>query len=169
MEPLRNLGPSLDERRLALRKVHVMSEITKKTKKPRQRPRAAAILVATGLSLAVTGGVALAANQLHGAIWRQDDGSVAIDGVQLRPAYEGHYLSSNELKDLQAHGKAMASANDPALACQGISLYFDTEAERDAYNADFDARYPIGSDQRGAGEDPCAPYADWPSFVTLGE
>lgn len=168
MEPLRDSGPVLPERRLALRKAHVMSEITMAATTERPRRRATVVLVAVGASLAIGGGVAVAAGVNGGSIWRQADGSVAIDGSQLRPAYQGRYLSASELSDLQAKGKAMASANNEELACQGISLYFDTEAELEAYNADFDARHPMTSRVADSTGDPCAAYADSPKYVTSG-
>ncbi len=125
---------------------------------------AVAVAAATGL---LTGGAAPAAREPGvGGIWRQDDGSVAIDVSALRPAYQGRYLTPDELASLESDGRATVSATNRELACQGITLYFDTEAEWAAYLADFEARHAGDAVTLAPGADPCAPYADSPRYVT---
>jgi hypothetical protein len=152
--------------RLARRREHLMNEITP-TPQPAHPRRARRWAVIGGITalVAVGGGAALADGN---PIWRQTDGSVAINPGLLRPAYEGRYLTEAELAALQSHGRASASANNEELACQGITLYFDTEAQRDAYNTDFDARYPSNSSRPTASPsaDPCMAYTSAPRYVT---
>ena len=91
----------------------------------------------------------------------------AIDGRALRPVYQGHYLTMNEVAALQKKGKAMGSVVNEELACQGITLYFDTGAEVDAYNKDFNARHPVtAAPTPRPTTDPCAKYTDSPRYVT---
>lgn len=168
MDPLSFDQPALSEHRLRRRKDHLMDEIARQ-EHPRRQParRISAIVSIAAAAVLVTGGAALASHVLGGpSIWRQDDGSVAIDGSALRPAYQGRYLTADELADLQAQGLATISANNRELACQGITLYFDTDAQWQAYLDDFEARDTGDAATPAAGSDPCEPYADSPRYVT---
>lgn len=145
-----------------------MSEIDRQasaSKHARRRGRTA--LGVALAAVALSGGAAFAAHELGvGPIWLQGDGSVAVDGSQLRPAYEGRYLSTSELATLQGQGKAMMGVVNRELACQGISLYFDTDAEWQAYLDDYEVRH--GQDEATSlvpGADPCDPYVDSPRYV----
>lgn len=82
----------------------------------------------------------------------------------LRPAYHGHHVSPNDVAALQSQGKATASAVNRELACQGIELFFDSPGERDAYLAEYGARFPV--EPAYVASDPCLPYRDSPQFVT---
>jgi hypothetical protein len=136
----------------------------------RRRRVVIALAAAAAVTLALSGGAALLHQRGSGpAVWRQDDGTVAIDGSQLRPVYDGRYVTLNELQHLTAMGKATASVNNRELACQGISLYFDTWDEVERYSRDFaarDKRYSAAHPGQDASGDPCAPYADAPRQVT---
>lgn len=171
---LRDLGPVLDAYRLAQIREHLMSEIStetpavssnasRETKARRRRVTRPAIL-ASFIAVALVGGGAVATTN---TIWRQPDGTVAIDGSALRPVYHGRYLSQVELKSLEVQGKATVSANNRELACQGISLYFDTPVERDAYLADFETRNEGYSHSPSSPVvDVCDPYRGGPRFVS---
>lgn len=148
--------------RLARRREHLMSEITPV---PAHRRARRWVIIGSIATVAVAGGGAALAN--GDAIWRQPNGAVAIDGRALRPVYQGRYVSLDEVAALQKRGKAMGSAVNEELACQGITLYFDTEAELNAYNKDFDTRHPLTAAPTPAPTtDPCAKYTDSPRYVT---
>ena len=135
------------------------------------RPKPLALVLAvTGIAVALVVGIAAVAGpaQRGPAIWRQDDGSVAIDGSRLRPAYHGGYVTMGQIADLQRRGLAMGSVNSRELACQGISLYFDTEAERQAYLDDFERRDQGRPVLLPPHTDPCERYASSPRYVTTG-
>lgn len=172
--------PRFSPAAMAARREHLMTEITPRPHtsthtQPRTSARTSRLrrwgITAGIAALAVAGGGAVATATGHG-IWRQDNGVVAIDVGALRPVYQGHYVTLGQVEDLNQHGKAMFSTNNRELACQGISLYFDTEAESNAYLADYDLRYPGTADTSSdtssdtGAEDPCAPYADAPRYVT---
>lgn len=145
-----------------------MDEIGRE-KPSRPARRVGTVAAVTTAVVLVTGGAAMASHVLGGpSIWRQDDGSVAIDGSTLRPAYQGRYLNADELADLQDQGLATIGANNRELACQGITLYFDTDAQWQAYLDDFEARDTGDAATPAAGSDPCEPYADSPRFVAGG-
>jgi len=87
--------------------------------------------VARGGAVAPTGGP---------AVWRGSDGGVGIDASRLTPLYYGERVSPQQVLDLNEHGKAMAGVQNVEAACHGVTLYFDTGAEADAYGADFTSR-----------------------------
>ena len=99
---------------------------------------------------------------------------VAIDAAALRPVYAGRLLTADDLARLQASGQATISANNRELACQGISLYFNTEAQRESHLRDFQRRHSAlraASAQAIAGSrtargNPCTEYAAAPSSIT---
>ena len=170
MEPL--MGPELPERRLARRREHLMQEIDAQGRRQGAGRRRLLVTVAAvgAAAVLVTGGAAVAVQVATGhPIWRQQDGSVAIDGSALRLAYEGRYLDLGELQRLQSQGKATISANNRELACQGISLYFDTDNQLQAYLEGFerrDAQYKAEAATLPPADDPCAVYAQSPRFIT---
>lgn len=82
----------------------------------------------------------------------------------LRPAYQGHYLTPDDVATLRAGGLATTSVRTRELVCQGIELYFDTVAERDAYLAEYGARFPAEPPYLAG--DPCRPFRDSPRYVT---
>lgn len=83
--------------------------------------------------------------------------------VDIRPAYQGHYVTPNDVATLQANGLATASVRNRELTCQGIVLYFDTTSERDEYLAAYVVRFPVEPPYLTG--DPCRPYRDSPLFV----
>lgn len=174
MTNLDDVGPTLDEHRLARRRRHLMTELTTTpdarpaAARPRPRPGRRTLVIA-GVAVAAAGlaGAAIAITHHDGpAIWRQADGSVAIDGQALRDVYQGRYVTPDEVTRLQADGKAMAGVVNRELACQGITLLFDTDAEVQAYQDGFTARHGHEPTSLPEGTDPCAAYADSPRFVT---
>ena len=58
-----------------------------------------------------------------------------IDATRLAPWYDGRLISPRELHELQKQGRAQTSVVSKGLACQGITPYFDTDAEQEAYVA----------------------------------
>lgn len=113
-----------------------MSETAARTHRLSRRAKA---LVCGVLAAAAVGGgsVAVAGSP---AVFRQDNGVVAIDGQQLRPWYYGRALDAEQIEDLNDDGKAMFSNSSIETACHGVSLVFDTEAESDAYARGYTAR-----------------------------
>lgn len=158
--------------RLTRRREHLMSETTLAHARPDQRPHRAKVLAGALLAAVLAGGGAVAVAGVP-SVLRQPDGSVAIDGHSLRPSYYGRTLTLKQLTALQDKHLAMSNVNNRELACHGVSLYFDTDAEADQYIADFEhrdqaakTRHQLDSQQAAAGADPCA---DWqvplPAFV----
>lgn len=74
------------------------------------------------------------------------DGS--INGAELATLYKGRLLSPRDLYLLQRKGLAQAGVVSGPLACRGVSLQFDSEAEADAYMAQHPAM--------ARGQVPCA-------------
>jgi hypothetical protein len=90
--------------------------------------------------------------------------AAALATAAVRPAYQGHFVTADEVAELQAQGLAEAPVLNRELACQGVELYFDTADERDAYLAGYVARYPVEPPYLAG--DPCRPYRDSPRFAT---
>ena len=86
--------------------------------------------------------------------------------IAVRPAYQGHYLTPDDVATLQAQGLATTEVLTRELVCQGVELYFDTADERDAYVAEYTARFPVEPAYLDA--DPCLPYRDSPRYVAGG-
>ncbi len=84
----------------------------------------------------------------------------------IRPAYQGHLLTTADVAALRAQGRAVTSALNRELACQGVELYFDTTDERDAYLADYLSRFPAEPPYLTG--DPCRPFRDSPRYI-VGE
>jgi hypothetical protein len=92
---------------------------------------------------ALFGGCLLLTGWLNG--WHHSDdipsgrGGVMSDGAinsaELATVYEGRLLSPRDLYLLQRKGLAQAGVVTGPLACQGVTLQFDTQAEADAYMA----------------------------------
>ncbi len=99
-----------------------------------------------------------ASTQAHSAT-----GPSTIGTIALRPAYHDRYVTPAEITLLQARGMATAPAVNRELVCQGVEAYFDTTAERDAYLADYAARYPVEPPYLAG--DPCLPFRAAPQYV----
>lgn len=84
----------------------------------------------------------------------------------VRPAYQGHYVTQDDVATLQEQGLATASVRTRELACQGIELFFDTSDQRDAYLAEYGSRFPVEPPYLPG--DPCRPYRDSPRYVVGG-
>jgi hypothetical protein len=84
----------------------------------------------------------------------------------VRPAYQGHYVTQDDVATLQEQGLATASVRTRELACQGIELFFDTSDQRDAYLAEYGSRFPVEPPYLPG--DPCRPYRDSPRYVAGG-
>ena len=82
------------------------------------------------------------------------DGS--ISGEELAPIYKGRLLSPRDLYLLQRKGLAQAGVVSGPLACQGVTLIFDTQTEADAYMAERPAL--------AKGQVPCAGIELHPAF-----
>lgn len=127
----------LPAERLALRREHLMSETTPSSRR-RGLSRRAKVIVGGVLAASVAGGGLAAAG--GPSVFRRSDGVVEIDGQHLTPLYYGQRLSLDQVKALNKQHKAMVSVNNVEVGCHGVSLYFDTPAEADAYGRDFTAR-----------------------------
>jgi hypothetical protein len=99
-----------------------------------------------------------ASTQIHGAT-----GPSTLGTIALRPAYHGRYVTPADVAMLQSHGLATAPAVDRELVCQGVEVYFDTKAERDAYLADYATRYPVEPPYLAG--DPCRPFRGAAQYV----
>jgi hypothetical protein len=99
-----------------------------------------------------------ASAQIHGAT-----GPSTLGTIALRPAYHGRYVTPADVATLQSEGLATAPAVNRELVCQGVEVYFDTRAERDAFLADYTARYPVEPPYLAG--DPCLPFRDAPRYV----
>lgn len=144
-----------------------MSEITTRAPRPVRPGRRAGLAVAALATLAVAGGgVALADGR---AVFRQDNGQPAVNGDALLPAYRGRIVTQGELEALQARGLATFGEVNRELACQGITLYFDTDSELTAYQRAYEPRHRaavIAEQSQSRDADPCAVYAGSPRFVS---
>ena len=114
------------------------------------------MLAAAALLVVLLSGASTQAH--HGAT-----GPSTLGGIAVRPAYHGEYLTPSDVATLQAEGLATAPVISRELVCQGVELYFDTDAERDAYVADYTARFPVEPPYLAG--DPCSPYRDSPHYV----
>ena len=94
------------------------------------------------------------------------DETDVVGVAAVRPAYQGHYVTPDDVATLQAQGLATAEVLNRELVCQGVELYFDTPTERDAYVAGYDARFP--NEPPYLAGDPCSPYRDSPAVVAGG-
>lgn len=145
-----------------------MSEITARPDRAAARHgrRFGVVLAGIGLVAAVGAGAA-AADSL--GVFRQDNGQVAINPDALQLAYKGKIITQQEAADLIAKGLATFSQNNRELACQGITLLFDTEAELQQYRREYEPRHRAALEAEktlAAGADPCSVYAGSPRFVT---
>lgn len=178
MDPLRDLrdvAPDLSAERLSRCREAFMFEITRVPEDvvasgaaPRRRwPRRRKLAIgAIALSALGIGAIAVAAHT--SAVFRQDNGAYAVGDVQ--PVYHGAVVTPEQLKELNAHGKARFGSSTMELACQGVALYFDTDAEQDQYIAEYNTREArrwaawktAGGPPQG---DPCPAYADAPAAI----
>ena len=146
--------------RLARRREHLMTETahtTDVTSRPARLGRRGRALVGGLLAAAAVGGGAVAVAGAP-AVWRMDNGMVAIDGQQLRQWHDGHEVTLDQVEELQEDGKAIGGLNSIELACRGIQLWVDTEAQNDAYGDGYRTRLRAVDERRSAaraaGEDP---------------
>lgn len=160
-------NPRLSAARLAQRREHLMNSIDTATPR-RTKARKWVLGLAGGVSIALAAGGGVVAVAGTPAVFKQSNGAVVVDAGNTRPAYDGRILTGSELAALNAQGKATFSINAREAACQGVELFFDTQAELDTYAHALDARDKIRrAAGTAAGADPCSAYADAPRFVTL--
>jgi hypothetical protein len=124
--------------RLARRREHLMSE-TVATAPRRGLSRRGKALIGAVLAVSVAGAGGLAAAAGPG-VFRRDDGMVQVDGQNLTPLYYGQTRTLDQVQDLNKERKAMVSVQNVEAGCHGVVLYFDTQAEADAYGRDFTGR-----------------------------
>ena len=107
-------------------------------------------------ALVATGGGAIAAAGSPDVV-RQSNGVVAIDTSHLQLVHDGHVVSGDEAKQFHI------IANNRELACQGITLAFDTDAYQAGYKLRLEHRRLTGATDA---TDPCAAVADAPRYLT---
>jgi len=146
--------------RIARRKEHLMRETSAH---PPRSARRMKVLVGGLLATAAIGGgtVAVAGTP---AVFRQDNGMVAVDVGQLQPMHYGRAVSLGQIGDLTKAGKAKFNLNSVELGCKGVTLYVDTEADADAYGKGYSQRAKAVA-ARKAGQstpatDPCKLWID---------
>ena len=125
---------------------------------PPARHRRGRVVAGIGLLVVLLSG---AGTQAHGST-----GPSTLGTVALRPAYHDRYVTPAEIALLQAHGLATAPAVNRELVCQGVEAYFDTTAERDAYQAAYATRHPVEPPYLAG--DPCLPFRGAPQYVQGG-
>ena len=180
--------PVLAPDRLARRREHLMNEIItttatqttnaqagsqSATARPWWRRRPAALGVG---ALIAVGGLGLGASAVTAngfMITRQPGGVIAIDLNQATGVYRGRVVSLAEVEKLNNRGQAMFSIANRELACQGVMLYLDTEAQADAYGRGYLQRQRARSAAASTSPttnsaDPCQGYEDAPNFVPAG-
>ncbi len=184
MTPPKDPYPHLAADRFARRRDHLMNEISAQATTPttthrhdaasvagtswwRRRPAAigAGALIAVGaLGL---GASAVAANGFM--VTRQPGGMVAIDLGQATGVYQGRVVTLTEVENLNKNGQAMVSIANRELACQGVMLYFDTQAQADDYARGYAQREKTRrATSATTSSDPCQGYRDAPNFVPAG-
>ncbi len=162
MNSLQGIGPGLGAAEASRRREHLVTEAAMRAEAARRRRRVWGVsAVATLMLGGVGGGMAIA--QGHG-IERGPGGETVIDNDALSPAYQGHKITSEELAQLKSRGLARSAVSNAELACRGVILYFDTDAEADRYISDFAERHPISERVANREGDLCALYTDAPEF-----
>ncbi len=136
----------------------------------RRRPAAIGVGAAIAIGGLGLGASAVAANGLM--VTRAPNGMVAINLDQATGVYQGRVVTLAEVEGLNKNGKAMFSIANRELACQGVMLYFDTEAQADDYGRGYvqretERRAAAGPTIADTG-DPCQAYRDAPNFVPAG-
>jgi hypothetical protein len=156
---------------LARRREHLMSETTAQPSR-RRLPRRWKALVGGVLAVSVAGGGLAAAG--GPGVFRLSDGAVEVDGQHLTPSYYGQAITLDRVRELNKQHKAMASVQNVEAGCHGVVLYFDTQAEADAYGHDFSTRLKaMRAKEKADGTlaahlagDPCADWkAPLPTFT----
>lgn len=159
-----NIDEQLPGDRLARRREHLMSETAEHRTGSARLSRRSKLIIGAFLSAALAGGGGLAAAG-GPAVLRQSNGVIMIDGAQLVPLYYGQRLSLKQVQDLNKDHKAMFSVNNIEVGCHGVSLYFDTDAEADAYGEDYVTRAKAlqakRARERTSEHTPADPCADW--------
>ena len=154
------LGPD----RVQRRREHLMSEITADPQPNAGRSRRRRTVIATVLASVTIAGAGVAYAVSSAIIPNPHGGVPAVDSSKLRPVYHGEYVTKDQVTDLQSHGKAMGEIDTIETACQGIALYFDTEAETDVYGHAYMARL-AALPKSAPGADPCAVWKNDASLV----
>ena len=85
-------------------------------------------------AVASGGGIAVAADAV---ITHQSNGVDVVNSDQLRVDYNGVIISQSDLLALNAEGKGLFQATDIPSARSGVMHAFDTEAQLDAYRAQY--------------------------------
>lgn len=101
------------------------------------------------LSVVLVGGLAATAVAIGTAVSRDENGVTIVDTEHLEPMYDGVVITQEALARLVADGKATIAINSPELACQGVTLYVDTQAEADAYDRQYRARAESSAEPLG--------------------
>jgi hypothetical protein len=156
---------------LASRREHLLSETTTQPSN-RRLPRRWRILIGGVVAVSVAGGGLAAAG--GPGVFRRSDGIVEIDGQHLTPSYYGQAITLDRVQELNKQHKAMVSVQNVEAGCHGVVLYFDTQAEADAYGQNYSTRLKaLRAKQKADGSlaarlagDPCADWkAPLPTFT----
>jgi hypothetical protein len=106
---------------------------------PSRLTRRAKALIGGLLAAAAIGGGTVAVAGTPG-VFRRPDGLVEVDGQHLTASYYGQAISLDRVQELNKQHKAIVSVQNVEAGCHGVVLYFDTQAEADAYGRDFVSR-----------------------------
>jgi len=121
-------------------------------------------LCAVGLVASVS---AVLATTDQGAPEAAGVGLAGAQGDGLSLVYRGAETSPDQLKRLNAEGRAMVGVHNRELSCQGIALYFDTATQADAYGREYEQREKerAATAASAATSDECSGYENAPRFL----
>ena len=101
------------------------------------------------------------------AVTRSVDGTPEVDLRLVDNVYRGQAVDLATVERLNADGRATVGVASHEPGCQGVMLWFDTEA--DAYGRGYLRRLEARGDApRDTSGDPCADVADAPQFRSAG-
>lgn len=130
----------------------------------RRRWRAGTLAV-LGLSVTALLGATSAVVASSPAVTRSIDGTPGVDLRKVTGMYQGQVVDLDAVQFLNEDDKAQVSVASHELGCQGVMLYFDTEAQADHYGRGYLERLEASKDApREPTGDPCADTADAPRF-----
>lgn len=153
--------------RLFRRREHLLSEIDRTAPTARRRVVRATLVAAISIG-GLAGGGAVVATASAPAVHRGASGLDVIDGSNLQPYYNGARVTPERIRELRQEHKAMFELGDMELACQGIELFVDTQAQADAYSATTKPRMLARVEAMRAAHEAGRTYTDPPGDPCAG-